>query len=79
MGKSSGYSKVRQRNCKKIVIGHDKRGDIVAMYPATGKPIWTKNVAVTYHNNALPVPPPKGSGPVWPEYLTKKASFFVHE
>lgn len=66
MGKSYGYSKIRQWDCKKIVLVHNKRGDIMAMDAVTDKPIWTKNVAVTYHNNALPAPPPKGSGPVWP-------------
>ncbi|HZD33567.1 MAG TPA: PQQ-binding-like beta-propeller repeat protein, partial [Nitrososphaeraceae archaeon] len=50
----------------KVVIGHNKRGDIIAMDAATGEPIWTKNVAVTYHNNVLPGLPPNGSGPVWP-------------
>lgn len=49
---------------QKIVIGHDKRGDVMAMDAATGKPIWWKNLAVLYNVNAAPTP--KGSGPVWP-------------
>lgn len=49
---------------QKIVIGHDKRGDIMAMDAATGKPIWWKNVAVLYHENVAPAP--SGSEVVWP-------------
>jgi len=51
---------------QKIVIGHDKRGDIMAMDAATGKPIWWKNIAVLYREWAAPAPEPEGSGPVWP-------------
>ena len=39
---------------QKIVIGHDKRGDIMAMDAATGKPIWWRNVAVLYNENSQP-------------------------
>lgn len=51
---------------KKIVIGTDKRGDIIAMDAKTGKPIWTKTVGTIYRDDAMPAPPPDGSGPVWP-------------
>lgn len=49
---------------QKIVIGHDKRGDIMAMDAATGKPIWWKNLAVLYRSDTPPLK--NGSGPVWP-------------
>lgn len=54
------------KGLQKIVIGHDKRGDIMAMDAATGKPIWWRNVAVLYRDWAAPAPEPEGSGPVWP-------------
>lgn len=49
---------------QKIVVGHDKRGDIAALDAATGKPIWWKNIAVLYRDNVPPMP--NGSGVVWP-------------
>jgi alcohol dehydrogenase (cytochrome c) len=49
---------------QKIVIGHDKRGDIAALDASTGKPIWTRNLAILYRENATATP--TGSGPVWP-------------
>ncbi len=51
---------------QKIVIGHDKRGDIMAMDAASGKPIWWRNLAILYRNWVAPAPEPDGSGPVWP-------------
>jgi alcohol dehydrogenase (cytochrome c) len=47
-----------------VVIGHDKRGDIIAMNASTGKPIWWKNVAVTVNDNTVPTP--TGSPVTWP-------------
>jgi len=52
------------KGLQKMVIGHDKRGDIIAMDAATGKPIWWKNVAVLYRTNVSPMP--NGSGAIWP-------------
>jgi outer membrane protein assembly factor BamB len=49
---------------QKVVIGHDKRGDIMAMDPATGKPVWWGNVAVLYRTNVSAMP--NGSGAIWP-------------
>ena len=49
---------------EKIVIGHDKRGDIMAMNSTTGKPIWWTNVALLYRTNVPATP--NGSGAVWP-------------
>ena len=48
---------------KKIVIGHDKRGDIAALDAATGKPIWWRNLAVLYNVNAAPT---KNGTTTWP-------------
>jgi glucose dehydrogenase len=49
---------------EKTVIGHNKRGDIMAMNSTTGKPIWWTNVALLYHTNVQATP--NGSGAVWP-------------
>jgi alcohol dehydrogenase (cytochrome c) len=49
---------------QKAVVGHDKRGDIIVMDAATGKPIWWKNVAVTLNNDYVPTP--NGSVVTWP-------------
>lgn len=56
---------INSNNCsEKIIIGHNKRGDIMAMDSATGKPIWWTNVAYTYRTYAQASP--NGSGEVWP-------------
>ena len=39
---------------KKIVVGTDKRGDVIAMDAATGKPVWWKVVGTIYGNNVDP-------------------------
>lgn len=49
---------------QKMVIGHNKRGDIIAMDAATGKPIWWTTVGYVSRDNVLPSV--NGSGPVWP-------------
>jgi glucose dehydrogenase len=49
---------------QKVVIGHNKRGDIMAMYADTGKPIWWRNVAVL-HNESIPATP-DGTNATWP-------------
>jgi len=52
------------KDSEKIVIGHNKRGDVMAMNSTTGKPIWWSNVAYLYRINVQAMP--NGSGPVWP-------------
>ncbi len=47
-----------------MVIGHDKRGDVMAMDAQTGSPIWWTNVAHTYRVEAQAAE--NGSGEVWP-------------
>lgn len=50
---------------KKIVIGHDKMGNIIAMSAMTGKELWweTMGMGKDYHTDTVPLP--KGSGLVW--------------
>ena len=48
---------------KKIVIGHDKMGNVIAMDAATGKEIWWKTLGRQYNIDAIPSP--TGSGMVW--------------
>jgi glucose dehydrogenase len=48
---------------KKIVIGHDKMGNIIAMDSATGKEIWWKTLGKQI--NADAIPSPMGSGMIW--------------
>lgn len=47
-----------------MVIGHDKRGDVMAMDARTGTPVWWTNVAHTYRVEAQAAE--NGSGEVWP-------------
>jgi alcohol dehydrogenase (cytochrome c) len=49
---------------QKLVIGHDKRGDVMAMDAATGKPVWW--VTLTYLQNENQQPTANGSDVVWP-------------
>jgi alcohol dehydrogenase (cytochrome c) len=48
---------------KKIVIGHDKMGNIIAMDAATGKEVWWKTLGKRYNIDAIPSP--TGSGMIW--------------
>jgi alcohol dehydrogenase (cytochrome c) len=48
---------------EKIVIGHDKMGNIIAMDAATGKEVWWKILGKQYNTDA--VPKPNGSGMIW--------------
>ena len=48
---------------KKIVVGHDKMGNIIAMDAATGKEIWWRTLGKQYNTNAIPSP--NGSGFAW--------------
>jgi len=49
---------------EKIVIGHDKYGDIIAMNATTGTPIWWNTVGFNFRADVAPSP--EGSGPIWP-------------
>ncbi len=49
---------------QKVVIGHSKRGDVIAMDAATGKPLWWTNVV--YTQNVDQNPKPTGTDTVWP-------------
>jgi alcohol dehydrogenase (cytochrome c) len=48
---------------KKIVIGHDKMGNIIAMDATTGKEIWWKTLGKQYNTDSIPSS--HGSGIVW--------------
>jgi alcohol dehydrogenase (cytochrome c) len=48
---------------KKVVIGHDKMGNVIAMDAATGKEIWWKTLGKQYGVDVIPMP--NGSGMVW--------------
>jgi alcohol dehydrogenase (cytochrome c) len=47
----------------KIVIGHDKMGNIIAMNAATGREIWWKLLGRQHNTDATPKP--DGSGDIW--------------
>jgi alcohol dehydrogenase (cytochrome c) len=49
---------------QKVVIGHSKRGDVIAMNATTGTPIWWTNVI--YTQNVDQNPTPTGTDTVWP-------------
>ena len=48
---------------RKVVIGHDKMGNVIAMDAATGKEIWWKTLGKQYREDIIPMP--NGSGMVW--------------
>lgn len=49
---------------RKVVIGGDKMGHVMAMDALTGKPLWSITLGTLYRTD---IPPkPEGSGPVWP-------------
>lgn len=61
----SSISKVKFDNGtqQKIVVGHDKMGNIIAMDAATGKEIWWRTVGKQYNTSASPSS--NGSGLIW--------------
>ncbi|MGA9842917.1 MAG: PQQ-binding-like beta-propeller repeat protein [Nitrososphaeraceae archaeon] len=48
---------------RKIVIGHDKMGNIIAMDAITGKEIWWKTIGRQYNTDSIPSS--NGSGMIW--------------
>ncbi len=48
----------------KIIIGTDKRGDIMAMNAENGNPLWWTVLGTVYNDNSIPRV--NGSGEVWP-------------
>ena len=61
----SSISKVTYDNGtqEKIVIGHDKMGNIVAMDAATGKVLWWNTLGRHFNTDAIPMP--NGTGEIW--------------
>ena len=51
---------------QKIVVGHNKRGDIMAMNATTGKPVWWRNLAVVYLGKITTFPNGTTEQLVWP-------------
>jgi alcohol dehydrogenase (cytochrome c) len=48
---------------KKIVVGHDKMGNVIAMDARTGQELWWKTLGEQYRTDVAPSP--NGSGMVW--------------
>ena len=48
---------------QKIVIGHDKMGNIIAMEATTGKEIWWRTLGKQFNTDSIPSP--NGSGLAW--------------
>lgn len=48
---------------EKIVIGHDKMGNIIAMDAIIGKVLWWKTLGRQYNTDSIPKP--NGSGEIW--------------
>jgi alcohol dehydrogenase (cytochrome c) len=61
----SSISKVALPNGieKKVVIGHDKMGNVIAMDAETGQEIWWKTLGEQYRTHVAPSP--NGTGMVW--------------
>ena len=61
----SSISKVKMDNGteKKIVIGHDKMGNVIAMDALTGEEIWWKTLGNPHRTDIIPLP--NGSGMTW--------------
>jgi outer membrane protein assembly factor BamB len=61
----SSISKISLENGteKKIVIGHDKMGNLIAMDGKTGDEIWWKTLGKP--NNINKIPTPNGTGLIW--------------
>ena len=52
---------------KNVVIGHDKRGDIMALDAASGDELWWITIGTNYRTYAIPKTLEEGgSGEVWP-------------
>ncbi|HEY7079288.1 MAG TPA: PQQ-binding-like beta-propeller repeat protein [Nitrososphaeraceae archaeon] len=48
---------------KKLVVGHDKMGNMIAMDATTGHPVWWKTIGPHYNTDSLPSR--SGSGMIW--------------
>ena len=48
---------------KKVVVGHDKMGNVIEMDANTGKEIWWRTIGKQYNTNRIPLP--NGSGMIW--------------
>jgi alcohol dehydrogenase (cytochrome c) len=48
---------------RKLVIGHDKMGNVIAMDASSGREIWWKELGKRYNVSSIPMP--NGSGTIW--------------
>lgn len=48
---------------EKLVVGHDKMGNVIAMNAVTGKEIWWKSLGKRYNTDSMPSS--DGSGMIW--------------
>lgn len=62
-GSSVSNVKYENGSSKKIVIGHDKMGNVIAMDALTGEEIWWKTLGKQINISSLPSP--SGSGMIW--------------
>lgn len=62
-GSSVTNVKFENGSSKKIVIGHDKMGNVIAMDALTGKEIWWTTLGRQVNTDNLPTP--SGSGMIW--------------
>ncbi len=62
-GSSVSNVKFENGSSKKIVIGHDKMGNVIAMDASTGEEIWWTTLGRQVNTDSLPSP--TGSGMIW--------------
>ncbi|MDQ4073858.1 MAG: PQQ-binding-like beta-propeller repeat protein [Thermoproteota archaeon] len=62
-GSSISNVKLENGSFKKIVVGHDKMGNVIAMDALTGKELWWKTLGEQINIDKIPLP--NGSGMVW--------------
>ena len=62
-GSSVSNVKFENGSSKKLVIGHDKMGNVIAMDASTGEEIWWTTLGRQVNTDSLPSP--SGSGMIW--------------
>ncbi len=62
-GSSISKVKLEDGTEKKMVIGHDKMGNVIAMDALTGEEIWWKTLGKQHRTNVIPSP--NGTGMIW--------------
>jgi alcohol dehydrogenase (cytochrome c) len=62
-GSSVSNIKFENGSIQKIVVGHDKMGNVIAMDALTGKELWWKTLGEQVNTDRIPSP--NGSGMIW--------------